>query len=236
MKSTKKRLFIVALITSLATLVPTGAAYAETNETNAIGYADPSWDFWASVSSLDQANGELHGGSDCSAKLEQQGACSKEIVVEMYASTPTIATAAQIAADGNLVNSEGVTLAEAAATTTAAIYIRTWYQTMSGLFWITWWEKHNGRIYYQPGVNAGVWSTTSRYGYLGYHHCGLGGGTGFDVQVKYCFTERRYDLSWDPISEWDYFKVQAFVRGSPISATHDMHMNAYPSGAIYYHW
>jgi hypothetical protein len=83
-------------------------------------------------------------------------------------------------------------------------------------------------------VNGGVWSTTSRYGYLGWHHCGLGGGIGYTVSVTYCTTERRYDLSWDPILEWNKFKVTVFWKGVPLYATHTMRINAYPSAAIYY--
>jgi hypothetical protein len=235
----KKRLFIAAVIASLVSLVPAGSAYAgggsgpdlsstsvETDESTAMGAADTSEAYEGIAWVYD---------STCTSDLQKQGLCSTMITVEMSADAQAVATAAQIAADGALVNSEGVTLADAAAVNTAPIYTRTWSELVRGLFYFNWWEKHEGRIYFQPGVVGGVWSTTSRYGYKGWHHCGLGGGIGYTVSVTYCYTERRYDLSWYPISEWDKFKVHVLWHGIPIYQSHSIHINAYPGGAIYFH-
>jgi hypothetical protein len=156
----------------------------------------------------------------------ERGPCGAEMVGG--ASAGTIATATQLVADGDLLSADGVRLSQVAATTT--IYTRTWWQETRGLYYINWWEKHSGRIYYHTGH---VWSTTTNHGYTGNHNCDQGGGIGYDVKVTSCFTETR---SADLISEWDYWKVYVFFQGFPISASHNMHANAYGSGNIYFYW
>jgi hypothetical protein len=147
------------------------------------------------------------------------------------ASAGTIATAEQLAADGDLVSADGVKLSASVETTpTGTIWTRTWWQETRGLYYINWWEKHTGRIYYHTGH---VWSTAGAHGFTGRHNCDQGGGIGYDVKVTDCFTER---LSTNQIVEWDYWKVYVFFEGFPISASHNMHATAFGSGNIYYYW
>jgi hypothetical protein len=140
------------------------------------------------------------------------------------------ATEAQLAGNGNLVSGGGIRLAAYMRTTpTGTIWTRTWWQEKRGLYYINWWEKHTGRIYWHSGH---VWSTAGAHGYTGRHNCDQGGGIGYDIRVTSCFTER---LSTNSIVEWDYWKVYVFFEGFPISASHSMHANAYGSGNIYFH-
>lgn len=153
-------------------------------------------------------------------------ACAAEVSVE--ASQPELASASQVAKDARLLSSDGTTLAKAAAVRT--IRTRTWYQTKRGLYYVNWWEKHEGRIYYD---NAGhVWSTTATFGLKGYHYCGRGGGIGYSIKVAHCTVEKRYDLSRPAISNWDRYQVHVIWKGIPIYASHTMHANAYDNGKI----
>ena len=171
----------------------------------------------------------------CEAALKAVGkttsGCAAESVVR--AGAAAVATPTMIGQDAALEAGDGTSLT-AAALSGCTIYTRTWEQTKRGLYYVNWWETHKGRIYYDGGCGH-VWSTTSTYGYVGYHKCGLGGGFGYTVEVRECFTERRYDLNGWPISEWDYFKVHVVYKGFPFAVTHDMHVNAYPTGDIYGH-
>ncbi|MEO5710881.1 MAG: hypothetical protein ABIQ59_13810 [Nocardioidaceae bacterium] len=127
---------------------------------------------------------------------------------------------------------DGTTLATASALG-YTMWTGTWSQTQHGLYYVNWWEKHIGRIFFDK--HGQVWSTTKTCGYQGYHNCGLGGGIGYSVVVKNCKTERRYDLSGPPIFKWDSYQVHVIYKGIPIYASHNMHVNAYPPGAIYGH-
>lgn len=128
-------------------------------------------------------------------------------------------------------NADGVKLsASIESTPTGTIWTRTWWPETRGLYYINWWEKRTGRIYYHTGH---VWSTAGAHGYTGNHTCDQGGGIGYDVRVTSCFTER---LSTNQINEWDYWKVYVFFQGFPISASHNMHATAYGSGNIYFYW
>ena len=153
-------------------------------------------------------------------------------VVTTTSDRAEVAGPAQVSTEAAL-TSEGLSLQAAAASTT--IYTRTWSQTARGLYYVNWTEKHTGRVYYD---NAGhVWSTTSRSGYKGSHTCGQGSGIGYSVSVTKCSTEQRPDLSGasgHPISEWDYYQVHVVAKGIPIYASHNQHVNIYPSGNIFF--
>ncbi|CAN5602815.1 hypothetical protein BH10ACT10_BH10ACT10_29240 [soil metagenome] len=169
----------------------------------------------------------------CTAALSaagETGTCAADVTTTVGSSA--VASAALLSKDTNMTAADGTTLASASALG-YTIWTRTWSQTQHGLYYVNWWEKHIGRIFFDK--HGHVWSTTSTYGYKGYHNCGLGGGIGYSVVVKNCKTERRYDLSGLPISEWDYYQVHVIYKGIPIYASHNMHVNAYPSGAIYGH-
>jgi hypothetical protein len=146
-------------------------------------------------------------------------------------SAPQVVGAAGVTRAGDLTASDGTTLAAAAAT--YPIYTETWWQTLTGCCWR---ERNSGRIYFD--YHGHVWSTTLTYGYKGWHHCDDDWAIGYTISHTLCNTERRYDLygaGGHPISEWDHFKVSAFVKGFPISVSHTMHANAYANGAVYYH-
>lgn len=169
----------------------------------------------------------------CAAALSaagETGTCASQ--TQSSLGTTSVASSALLAKDANMTAADGTTLAGATALG-YTIYTRTWSETQHGLYYVNWWEKHIGRIFFDK--HGHVWSTTSAYGYRGYHKCGLGGGIGYSVVVKGCSTERRYDLSGNPISEWDYYQVHVIYKGIPIYASHNMHVNAYPSGALYFH-
>lgn len=144
------------------------------------------------------------------------------------ASAAQKATTQQLAASKDLKSADGTSLQTAAAART--IWTRTWSQTQRGLYYVNWWEKHSGRIYFDKAGH--VWSTTSTYGYKGSHICGQGGGIGYSVKVTHCYVEKRYDLSRPAISQWDYYQVHVVAKGIPIYASHHMHSNAYDSGTI----
>lgn len=75
-------------------------------------------------------------------------------------------------------------------------------------------------------------STTSTYGYKGYHTCDLGSGIGYSVKVTSCSVEQRYDLNGPAISLWDRYQVHVVTKGIPICQSHNMHANAYDGGTI----
>jgi hypothetical protein len=171
-------------------------------------------------------------------KSGERGPCASEVVGG--ATAATFATAEQVTADGNLVSADGIKLSTylesiragkgPTTTPTGTIWTRTWWQEARGLYYINWWEKHTGRIYWHTGH---VWSTAGAHGYTGRHTCDQGGGIGYDVRVTACFTER---LTTNHINEWDYWKVYVFFQGFPISASHDMRASAWGSGNIYFYW
>ena len=139
-----------------------------------------------------------------------------------------VATTAQLTTGGALVAADGASLAEAAAATT--IYTKTWWQEERGLYYVNWWERHIGRIYFDYAGH--VWSTTARASYIGYHLCNQGGGVGYSVTVTDCATEQRYDLARPAISEWDRYQVHIVAKGIPIYSSHSMHVNAYDNGSV----
>lgn len=139
-----------------------------------------------------------------------------------------VADSATLTEGATLTSSDGTSLQAAAAAHT--IWTRTWSQTQRGLYYVNWWEKHSGRIYFDKAGH--VWSTTTTYGYKGNHICGQGGGVGYSVKVTNCFVEKRSDLSRPAISQWDYYQVHVVAKGIPIYASHHMHSNAYDSGSI----
>lgn len=157
----------------------------------------------------------------------ESGPCVATVVAG--ASGKMAAPPEQLVADGDLVSADGVKLSDVAANSSFTIWTRTWWQQRRGLYYINWWEKHTGRIYYHRGH---VWSTTANHGYRGNHICDQGGGIGYDIRVTSCSTEVRGATK---ISEWDYFKVYVMFKGFPLSASHNMHINAYSSGNIYFH-
>jgi hypothetical protein len=160
------------------------------------------------------------------AKSRERGPCAAEFV--FAATAAAVATPAQLAGDGDLVSSGGRRLLDYVKTTpTGTIWTRTWSQEKRGLYYVNWWEKHSGRIYWHSGH---VWSTGGTHGFTGNHTCDQGGGIGYDVRVTSCFTER---ISTNQINEWDYWKVYVFFQGFPISASHNMRIAAYGSGNIY---
>lgn len=157
------------------------------------------------------------------------GPCRSEHVGS--ASRTRLATRAMVQRFGELRAADGTRLAVAARS--CPIYYRDWSQTQRGLYYVNWWEKHKGRYFFNQCGR--VWSTTYTLGYKGYHRCDLGGSFGYSISIKSCFTERRYDLANNPISEWDFYKVHVAWNGFPMSVSQDMHVNAYPSGALYFH-
>lgn len=164
------------------------------------------------------------------AKSKERGACAMELAAG--ADAPEAASAEQLAADADLVSAEGIRLGDYVieSTPTGTIWTKTWWQEARGLYYINWWEKHTGRIYWHSGH---VWSTSGAHGYTGRHNCDQGGGIGYDIRVTACFTERT---SENHINEWDYWKVYVFFQGFPISASHNMRASAYGSGNIYFYW
>lgn len=160
----------------------------------------------------------------------ERGPCAARIAAGASAARP--ATPSELKAAGRLRSGGGISLASFIKTTpVGTIWTRTWWQEARGLYYINWWEKHSGRIYYHGGNH--VWSTTSAHGYKGFHVCDQGGGIGYDIKVTSCFTER---LTTSHINEWDYWKVYVFFEGFPISASHDMRASAWGSGNIYFYW
>ena len=97
----------------------------------------------------------------------------------------------------------------------------------------TWALGPMARIFYDG--SGRVWSTVEQSNRTGYHLCDQGYGIGYSIEVVHCITERRYDLNSHPISEWDYFKVHVAWKGMPMAASHNMHVDAYPSGTVTYH-
>lgn len=164
------------------------------------------------------------------AKSKVRGACAMELAAG--ATALEAASAEQLAADADLVSADGIRLGDytPSSTPTGTIWTRTWWQEARGLYYINWWEKHSGRIYWHDGH---VWSTTGAHGYTGWHVCDQGGGIGYDIKVTSCFTER---LTTNHINEWDFWKVYVFFEGFPISASHDMRASAWGSGNIYFYW
>ncbi|MFJ6568133.1 hypothetical protein ACIQNU_11955 [Streptomyces sp. NPDC091292] len=166
---------------------------------------------------------------DIRVQTGETGSCRQE--AELGIGAEQVASAALIAQYGDLVNQDGQKLSEAGAA--ATIWTKTWWQQVRGLYYYNWKERHEGRIFFDKGNN--VWSTTSRSGFKGYHKCGISSGIGYDIQVKECSTERRYDLNKNPISEWDRFRVHVVYKGIPIYSTKTIHANAYPSGTVTFH-
>jgi hypothetical protein len=145
------------------------------------------------------------------------------------------ATAALIAAYGDLRSQDGVTLAAAATSFSCPIYSKYWWMATRALLWE---EKQDGRVFYDKGCGH-VWSVQSTNPlyprYPGWHHCDINWGIFYTVNSINCWTERRYDLSGRPISEYDTFRVYAVYKGVPFYRTHQMHANIYPSGNLYFH-
>ena len=151
--------------------------------------------------------------------------------MEVTASVSAIseATPTQLAANAKAKSSDGTSLASAAAA--RAIYTRTFEQWKKAVFTaVPFGEKHNGRVYFDKAGH--VWSTTSTYGYKGYHNCDLGNRSGFTIKVTSCSVEQRYDLNGPAISLWDYFQVHVVAHGFPFSLSTNMHANAYDGGTI----
>lgn len=211
----------MACLTGLAFMVQPGLATAAP-----VADKGPSVAGAASSSAFSSA---IVADPVCEAALRaagEVGTCAARADVSVGAATTVGANG--ITKNAGLVAPDGTTLALAAATTT--IWTRTWEQTRHGLYYVNWWEKHIGRIFFD---NAGhVWSTTSRAGYLGYHACGLGGGVGYSIAITQCSTERRFDLSRPAVSEWDRYQVHVVYKGIPIYASHSMHANADDNGTI----
>lgn len=117
---------------------------------------------------------------------------------------------------------------------TGTIYGNTVTQTMqswfSGFFWT---ESHVTRFMYD---NTHVWSTVTYRGYRGYHTCNNpSGGIGYDVQVTKCVVYNVQPSTYR-IQSYDYFKLITYPPpGFPITITHAMHVNIYPSGSYYGH-
>ncbi|MHB1244667.1 MAG: hypothetical protein ACYC1P_14900 [Gaiellaceae bacterium] len=162
------------------------------------------------------------------ARSKERGPCAVELAAG--ATAPEAASAEQLAADADLVGADGIRLGDYTPAGTGTIWTRTWWQEARGLYYINWWEKHTGRIYWNSGH---VWSTVGAHGYTGRHNCDQGGGIGYDIKVTACFTER---LSENNINEWDYWKVYVFFQGFPISASYTMRASAWGSGNIYFYW
>lgn len=145
---------------------------------------------------------------------------------------PQVATAADLAVDGDLAaTGGGPTLAEAAAQG-SSIYYRSWSQTMSAIVPFLWNEKHEGKYYWDKTY---VWATVTYRGYQGYHHCNIGSGIGFIVQVFECHVWGGEPKTGGDLEQWDRFKVSAVSNGVPVWTNHAMHTNIYPSGNIYWH-
>lgn len=168
----------------------------------------------------------------CEASVAASGTAADCVAVATTSVSPSsVASASLVKQYAGVESADGTSLAQAAAAGT--IWTRTWYQEKRGFYYFNWKEKHIGRIFFDK--RSRVWSTSAQSGFKGYHTCDLGYGILYDVQVKSCSTERRYDLNNNPISEWDRFRVHVVWRGIPLYATHSMHVNAYPNGNIYGH-
>lgn len=125
----------------------------------------------------------------------------------------------------------GMTLGEAAKIP-APLYCATWWQQLRGAYYVNWKERHEGKFCYN---GSDVW-VSKKMG--GYHHCDLGYGYGYDVNVKEC-SENKIFVDTVPgygYQNWDIYKVHAAYKGFPLAASHDMHMNVYPSGNVYDKW
>ena len=162
----------------------------------------------------------------CQASTDDAGSCTVEVTAAVSAISE--ATSTQLAANAKAKSPDGTSLAAAAAART--IYTRTFEQQKHGLYWVNWVEKHIGRVFFDKAGH--VWSTTSTYGYKGYHTCDLGYGIGYSVKVTSCSVEQRYDLNGPAISLWDYFQVHVVAQGIPLYVSHNMHANAYDGGTI----
>ncbi|VXB17982.1 hypothetical protein [Aeromicrobium sp. 9AM] len=164
--------------------------------------------------------------SDCAETADTAGSCTVASTVSVGAIGK--ATSTQLATDAKATSTDGTTLAAAAAART--IYTRTFEQSQRGLYYINWVEKHIGRVYFDKAGH--VWSTTTTYGYKGYHTCDLGSGIGYSIKVTSCSVEKRYDLNGPAISLWDRYQVHVVASGIPIYQSHNMHANAYDGGTI----
>lgn len=122
-----------------------------------------------------------------------------------------------------------VSKSEEIALPTGSVWSRLWSQSKSkgGV----WKERHTGKFYYD---GTRVWSTTSYRGFKGHHTCDQGYGYGVTIEVTKCAVYGG--VNTERIQIWDYYKVYGLFKGFPISETHNMHMNVYPSGRAYSHW
>jgi hypothetical protein len=163
--------------------------------------------------------------SGCDDSADPKISCEVETTNSVSAITK--ATSTQLKSDAQSEASDGTSLAAAAS---HPIWTRTFSQTLRGLYYFNWVEKHTGRIYFDKVGH--VWATTSMYGYKGSHTCGQGSGIGYSVKVTSCTVENRYDLNGPAISLWDYFQVHVVASGIPLYTSKHMHVNAYDGGTI----
>jgi hypothetical protein len=156
-----------------------------------------------------------------------QAKCSSEI--DASADAATVATGKELAAARSLVSAQGVRLGDVVANG-GTIWTRTWWEAQHGLYYFNWKEQHSGRIYWDGQY---VWVDTSYRGYEGYHTCDQGYGIGYSIVVTSCVVYNH--RSTDHAAMWDYYQVHVIFKGIPIYASHNMHVNAYPSGSLYFH-
>lgn len=152
------------------------------------------------------------------------GACEAQLTLS--ATSGDTADVAKISPeDLALVAADGTTLQDAIGTQ-ATVWTRTWEQSMRGLYYVNWMEKHTGRIYWD---GSRVWSTNKTAGYTGTHVCDQGFGILYDIDVKTCSTE---NIGAAQLREWDYFRVHVVWKGVPLYASHNMHMTANNKGTV----
>ena len=124
-----------------------------------------------------------------------------------------------------------VSAGHATTNTAATVYQSAWSISFQSALWgVPWTETQKGLYYFNGSL---VWQNSRGLGYDtgGFHRCGYSSGFGFSIDVQSC-----YKVGGDPTSGslefGDQFKVSFIVSGFPVSATHDMAVCAYPSGAL----
>lgn len=155
------------------------------------------------------------------AIAQQPGVCQAEVTTstgQAHRITP-----AELATYGGLKAANGLTVTQAAASST--VMINTWWQEQHGLYYINWKERHEGAWLYNGSI---AW-VSDAHGYTGgYHYCNRGYGIGYSIDVQYCDSRNQNTSRVDNV---DAYQVHVIAKGIPLYASHSMTYHTYGSGA-----
>lgn len=162
-----------------------------------------------------------------------------------YAGEQHRATARDIAAHANFVNSGGETLEHAAKLAakrgTGPIYWRSFWQwfgtdhLLGGSHDTLLYNSKNEGYFYYDGED--VWIDPNRGTNPGDHTCTNYSMTGYSVSTQHCDERwRETDRHTEYVQCWDVFDVSLLWKGFPIKDTKEMHVNVHADGGLSFWW